>query len=52
MTALRLNAEALGDPDERARLTADVDELVLQVDAIIEHARRPVREHMGHAAGH
>ena len=46
VTALRLNAEALSDPDERARLTADVDELVLQVDAIIEHARRPVREHM------
>lgn len=47
VTALRLNAEGLADPVERARLTADVDELVLQVDAIIEHARRPVTEQGG-----
>jgi signal transduction histidine kinase len=44
VTALRLNAENLADPDERARLTADVDELVLQVDAVIAQARRPARE--------
>lgn len=44
VTALRLNAENLADPDERARLTADVDELVLQVDAVISHARQPAHE--------
>jgi signal transduction histidine kinase len=47
VTALRLDAEGLRDPVERARLTADVDELVLQVDAIIEHARRPVSDPTG-----
>jgi signal transduction histidine kinase len=41
VTALRLDAESLRDPDERARLTADVDALVRQVDAVIGHARRP-----------
>jgi signal transduction histidine kinase len=47
VTALRLNAEGLRDPVERARLTADVDELVLQVDAVIEQARRPVIDQTG-----
>lgn len=44
VTALRLDAEALHDREERARLTADVDALVKQVDAVIAHARRPVRK--------
>ena len=43
VTALRLDAEALADPEERARLSGDVDHLVAQVDAVIQHARRPVR---------
>jgi signal transduction histidine kinase len=45
VTALRLDVEAVSDPHERTRLTGDVEELVVQIDAIIEHARRPVREH-------
>lgn len=44
VTALRLDAETLRDPAERARLGADVDELVAQIDAVIDHARRPVTE--------
>lgn len=44
VTALRLDAEALTDPEERARLGGDVDELTRQVDALIRDARRPVRE--------
>jgi signal transduction histidine kinase len=44
VTALRLDAETLRDPAERARLGADVDELVAQIDAVIQHARRPVSE--------
>jgi signal transduction histidine kinase len=44
VTALRLDAEALRDPDERARLAADVDALGRAVDEVIRTARRPVRE--------
>ena len=44
VTALRLDTEALADPDERARLTSDVDALDRTVGAIIQEARRPVRE--------
>ena len=44
VTALRLDSEALGDPDERARLMSDIDELDRTVGAIISEARRPVRE--------
>ena len=44
VTALRLDSEALEDPDERARLMSDVDELDRTVGAIISDARRPVRE--------
>ncbi len=44
VTALRLDAEGLGDEEERGRLVADVDDLTRQVDAVIREARRPVRE--------
>jgi signal transduction histidine kinase len=44
VTALRLDAEGLADPEERGRLVADVDELTRHVDAVIREARRPVRE--------
>lgn len=43
MTALRIDAESMGDPKERARLAADLDALERTVDAIIREARRPVR---------
>ncbi|MHB1615032.1 MAG: sensor histidine kinase [Actinomycetes bacterium] len=46
-TALRLDAESLRTPDERARLVADVDDLTRTVDALIREARRPVREGVG-----
>ncbi len=44
ITALRLDAEALGDPDERQAVTADVDEVVRAVDQIIAEARRQTPE--------
>jgi signal transduction histidine kinase len=44
VTALRLDTEALTDADDRARLTSDVDALDRTVGAIIQEARRPVRE--------
>jgi len=44
VTALRLDAEALRDADERAQLSADVDALGRAVDEVIRTARRPVRE--------
>lgn len=44
VTALRLDAESLRDSDERARLSADADELERMVDDLIREARRPVRE--------
>lgn len=43
MTALRIDAESMGDPKERARLATDLDALERTVDAIIREARRPVR---------
>jgi signal transduction histidine kinase len=43
VTALRLDAEALGDPEEAERLSGDVDELQRAVDGIIREARRPAR---------
>jgi signal transduction histidine kinase len=42
LTALRLDAESLRDPDEQARLSADVERVISGVDAVIAHARRPV----------
>lgn len=44
VTALRLDADGLVDDQERERLTADVDEMARMVDAVIQEARRPVRE--------
>ncbi|MPZ25233.1 MAG: HAMP domain-containing protein [Micromonosporaceae bacterium] len=44
VTALRLDVEALPDPESRARLAADVDALGRVVDEVIRTARRPVRE--------
>lgn len=49
ITVLRLDAESITDPDERARLTADIDDLTRHVDAVIREARRTEREG-GHAA--
>jgi signal transduction histidine kinase len=47
VTALRLDAEAVGDPDDRQRLAGDVDHLVRIVDEVIRTARRPEREGAG-----
>ncbi len=44
VTALRLDAEGLRDPEERERLTRDVGELARAVDQVIAEARRPERE--------
>lgn len=44
VTALRLDVEALPPGPDRDRLTADVEQLRRQVDALIVEARRPVRE--------
>ncbi len=41
LTALRIDAEALYDPAERARIGADLDALERTVDDIIRAARRP-----------
>lgn len=49
ITALRLEAGELRDPDERERLTAGVDALARAVDTLIREARRPVREGLGPA---
>jgi signal transduction histidine kinase len=43
LTALRIDAESLRDPDDRLRITADLDAVQRMVDAIIREARRPVR---------
>lgn len=44
MTALRLRVDALGDPSERERLGADLDELQSMVDHVVREARRSERE--------
>ena len=44
VTALRLDAEALTDPEERQRVGHDVDRMARMVDDVIHEARRPVRE--------
>jgi signal transduction histidine kinase len=44
VTVLRLDAESLRDPDERARITADVDEMTRHIDDVIREARRVQRE--------
>lgn len=40
LTALRLQAGTLADPDEAASIQADVDELERQIDEMIQRARR------------
>jgi signal transduction histidine kinase len=47
VTALRLDVESVRDPDDRTRLSADVDSLNRLVDEVIRTARRPVREGAG-----
>lgn len=49
LTALRLDAEGLRDPEEAARLGADVAAVERTVDEVIRGARRQVREG-GHAS--
>jgi signal transduction histidine kinase len=44
VTALRLDSEALRDPEERARLVSDADAVSAGVDEVIAEARRPVGE--------
>jgi signal transduction histidine kinase len=44
LTALRIDAESLRDPDDRARVTADLDSLERTVTSVIREARRPVRD--------
>lgn len=44
MTALRLRVEALRDPDDRARLSTELDELQATVDHVVREARRSERE--------
>jgi len=41
VTALRLDVEALADPEERARMTGHVDALTAAVDAAVTAARSP-----------
>lgn len=50
VTALRLDLDTVADPQDQARLTADVDSLNRIVDEVIRTARRPVREGAGAAA--
>jgi len=47
VTALRLDAEAVDDPQDRQRFAGDVDHLARVVDEVIRTARRPVREGAG-----
>jgi signal transduction histidine kinase len=44
ITTLRLRAEGLPDADDRARLSADLDELEAMVDHVVREARRSERE--------
>jgi signal transduction histidine kinase len=41
VTALRLDAESLADPDDRARMTRHVETLTTAVDAAVNAARHP-----------
>ena len=41
LTALRIDAESLADPGDRARITADVEAVQRTVDDVIRAARRP-----------
>lgn len=44
MTALRLRVDGVTDPDERERLSADLDELAATIDHVVREARRSERE--------
>lgn len=46
LTALRIDAEALREPQDRARLTADLDAVERTVSEVIQELRRPVREEL------
>jgi signal transduction histidine kinase len=47
VTALRLDAESITDPADRAQVLDDVADLSRAVDDLIREARRPVREGAG-----
>lgn len=47
VTALRLDAEAVKEPDVRERLQEHIEHLQRSIDAIVKAARRPVRTNMG-----
>ncbi|MGH8999977.1 MAG: sensor histidine kinase, partial [Acidimicrobiia bacterium] len=46
LTALRLDAEGIADPDDARRIAEDAEELARAVDAVIGQARRPFRADM------
>jgi signal transduction histidine kinase len=46
MTALRIDAESLPDPDDRARVVADVNSVDRTVNALIHLARSPVQHNV------
>ncbi len=47
LTALRLDAEGIGDEEDRRRIGDDVGELERAIDTMIRQARRPIRHEMG-----
>ena len=47
VTALRLDADAVHDPELADRLLTHVGQLQRTIDAVVRDARRPVREDMG-----
>jgi signal transduction histidine kinase len=47
LTALRMDAESLADPEDSQRLSGDIDEVERSLDAVIEQARRPVTQALG-----
>jgi signal transduction histidine kinase len=47
MTALRIDAESLGDQAERTQVLADLDALERTVDQVIREARRPAPDSRG-----
>ena len=46
VTALRLDADLVSDPEVAARLTGHVDHLTASIDEIVREARRPLREEL------
>ncbi|MDT4988272.1 MAG: hypothetical protein QOI74_2366 [Micromonosporaceae bacterium] len=44
LTALRIDAESLDDPADRARIATDLDSVERTVNAVIQEARQPVRD--------